>query len=152
MLGRPYSIAGPVEQGLGRGRRLGWPTINLTPANELLPGNGVYVSTVRVADAEETLGGVTNVGVRPTFPEDAAEDAAGGLRRFVECHLLDVERELYDEPVELSFLAKLRDERAFPSAEKLSRQIGEDVERARALLREYSTDENCLLGQPGGEN
>ena len=143
MLGRAYSITGRVERGRGMGQRLGWPTINVTPDNDLLPRSGVYVSTVFVPGLDRTLGGVTNVGVRPTFPDDFA----AGSRRFVESHLLDFAADLYDEPVDLRFLEKLRDERAFPSAEELSRQIGEDAERAREYLRL----ENCLHDQPGGD-
>lgn len=143
MLGRSYAIVGRVDRGRGLGRRIGWPTINVTPENDLLPSSGVYVSTVVMPGMDRILGAVTNVGVRPTFPDDFA----AGSRRFVESHILDFDADLYGEAVELSFLEKLRDERAFPSAGDLSRQIGEDAERAREYLRR----ENCYQGQPGVE-
>lgn len=80
--------------------------------------------------------------MRPTFPDDFS----AGSRRFVECHLLDVDADLYDDEVELSFLEKLRDERAFPSPDALSRQIGEDVDRAREYLERLKR----LQEQPRG--
>jgi riboflavin kinase/FMN adenylyltransferase len=72
-------------------------------------------------------GGVCNVGVKPTV------EAAGGV--VPEVHLFDFGgRDLYGEAIRLSFLARLREERRFPSVEALRTQIAADAERARALL------------------
>lgn len=126
MLGRPFSVLGTVEHGDRRGHELGFPTANLNPHNEALPPNGVYA--VRAVFAGEQLGGVVNIGVRPTF-------AGGSGVRVLEIHLLDFDREIYGQDIEVQFVRKLRDEQKFESAEKLRQQIAADVQAARTILR-----------------
>jgi riboflavin kinase/FMN adenylyltransferase len=54
-----------------------------------------------------------------------------------EAHLFDFDgRDLYGEPIRVAFVARLRDERRFPSVEALAAQIADDADRARALLTE----------------
>lgn len=125
LLGRPHDVDGLVERGHRLGQRLGFATANLRPST-LLPANGVYA--VRATVAGVRYDGVCNVGVKPTVQDDGAVTA--------ETHLFDFEtRELYDERLRISFVARLREERRFPSLEALGAQISADVERARALLR-----------------
>lgn len=128
-LGQPYEIWGAVVRGEARGRRLGFPTANVETDNEILPGNGVYASTVRLLDhsnpGAEALPAVTNVGARPTF------DAG---RVLAEAHLLDFEGDLYGRRLSVAFHARIRDEQRFPSPEALARQIRKDVATARRLL------------------
>jgi riboflavin kinase/FMN adenylyltransferase len=133
MLGRPYTVRGRVVPGDRRGRTLGFPTANLEPENEVLPGAGVYAGRLRLLDDGDPprgtlLAAVTNVGTRPTF-------RAGG-EALAEAHLLDFTGDLYGRRVELSFLASLRPERRFPSAEALRAQIASDVDEARKRLGE----------------
>jgi len=124
MLGRPYAIAGEVVAGEGRGQELRTPTANLRTDNELLPGNGVYVTeTVALASRQPS---VTNVGVRPTF--------SGGARTL-ETHLLDFEGDLYGESLEVRFLARLRDEIRFDSPAELGDQIARDRAAAFAYFQ-----------------
>jgi riboflavin kinase/FMN adenylyltransferase len=123
MLGRPFSILGTVEHGDHRGHEIGFPTANLNPHNEALPPDGVYAVRVRVGD--ENLCGVVNIGVRPTF--------AGKTRRL-EVHVLNFERPLYTQDVEVEFVQKLRDERKFDSTDALKDQIATDVAAARRIL------------------
>lgn len=120
LLGRPYGVEGTVIRGAGRGAGLGFPTANMTPAAQLIPEDGVYITEVRVDDG--THHSVTNIGSRPTF-----EDA----RFTVETHLLDSHEELYDRTIEVRFLARLRPELKFESAEALVQQVQRDIERAR---------------------
>jgi riboflavin kinase/FMN adenylyltransferase len=124
MLGRQFSILGTVEKGDHRGHELGFPTANLDPHNEALPPNGVYA--VRVLVAGEKLGGVVNIGVRPTFE--------GEHKRIFEVHIFDFTRDIYGEDVEVVFVEKLRDERKFDSADALKTQIAADAKSARAIL------------------
>jgi len=131
LLGRPYTIRGRVATGDRRGRTLGFPTANLDPENEVLPGAGVYAGRLRLLDDGEpprgaTLAAVTNVGTRPTFRD--------GGEVLAEAHLLDFEGDLYGRRVELSFLACLRPERRFASVDSLRAQIRADVEAARLRL------------------
>jgi riboflavin kinase/FMN adenylyltransferase len=125
MLGRPFSILGTVEPGDHRGRQLGFPTANLDPRDEVLPPDSVYV--VRVIIGAEQLGGVANIGVRPTF-------VGAQPRRVLEVHILDFARDLYAQDVEVCFLSKLRDEQKFDSVDALRKQITVDIETARKVL------------------
>ncbi|MEZ5964796.1 MAG: riboflavin biosynthesis protein RibF [Planctomycetota bacterium] len=127
LLGRYPSAFGVVEQGDRRGRQLGFPTANLVPQSSVLPPLGVYA--VHVIHDGETYAGVANHGRRPTF---AGEDGPTVL----EVHLLDFEGDLYGATLEVSFVAALRGEQTFASAEALRTQIAKDVARARAMLQE----------------
>lgn len=128
-LGRPYSVWGRVVEGDRRGRTLGFPTANLDPENELIPGRGVYATSVRFFAGDE-LGdevhaSVTNVGRRPTFVEG---------RVLAETHLIDFDADVYGRRIELAFHERIRAEQRFAGPDALKRQIALDVERARALL------------------
>jgi riboflavin kinase/FMN adenylyltransferase len=123
MLGRPYALAGTVARGDRMGKRLGWPTINLTPESELVPADGVYAGRVFIPAFPATFVCVTNIGTRPTVYEN--------YRRVVESHILDFAADIYGERVEVSFHKRLREERIFPTVMDLSAQIGRDVEATR---------------------
>lgn len=124
LLGRPFAIEGTVGHGAGRGAGLGFPTANLRPLNELLPQDGVYVTRALVGGSAHQ--GVTNIGSRPTF---ADQDFA------VETHLLDTAPDLYGRTIEIAFLARLRQELRFESAQALVEQVRRDVARAREFFR-----------------
>ncbi|MDH3743597.1 MAG: bifunctional riboflavin kinase/FAD synthetase [Acidobacteriota bacterium] len=126
MLGRAYSVAGEVSRGAGKGRDLGWPTINLEVENELLPAVGVYSSMARLGGEDLRRPAVTNVGVRPTIHQDS--------QITVESHILDFAGDLYGRRVELDFRHRLRGERRFSGIEELSEQIARDAARARELI------------------
>jgi riboflavin kinase/FMN adenylyltransferase len=131
MLGRPYAVRGRVVEGDGRGRSLGFPTANVEPENEVLPGPGVYAGRLRLLDeGVPPRGGellaVANVGRRPTF-------GAGGAIR-VEAHGIGFQGDLYGRRVDLSFEHHLRGERRFPDPDALRRQISADVAEARRRL------------------
>ncbi len=131
LLGRAYSLRGRVAQGDRRGRGLGFPTLNLDPENELLPGIGVYAGHVRFLDEGTpsrgtVFGAVTNVGRRPTFDS--------GEAIVCESHLLDFSGEGYGRRIEVSFLDRLRSEQRFPSGDALRKQIAADVEETRRRL------------------
>jgi len=124
LLGRSYGVVGRVIQGKGRGAKLlGVPTANLRPENELLPATGIYA--VRVRRGAETWLGAANIGTCPTF-----ENGEFSL----EVHLLDFAGDLYGDTLEVEFMARLREERKFPSLEALSAQIHADIAAARRAL------------------
>lgn len=122
LLGRVFSVLSNPGRGRGYGHKYTVPTINLARYDEMVPGNGVYVTRIRVGD--ETFDSVTNVGVRPTFGEDSFA---------IESHLLNFHpiSLMAQTEVELCFLERLRDEQRFPSVEALREQISRDVHRAR---------------------
>jgi len=124
LLGRAYGVAGRVVHGKGRGGKLlGVPTANIRPENELLPATGIYA--VRVRRGADTFGGAANIGTCPTF-----ENGEFSL----EVHLLDFSGDLYDENLGVEFVARLREERRFPSIEALAAQIHADIAAAREAL------------------
>lgn len=125
-LGRPYALRARVGSGLGRGRELGFPTANLGgfPPDKLLPREGIYA--VRASLRTGPREGLVHLGPRPTFPDAPPS---------VELHLLDFEGDLYDEGVKVEFLHRLRDIRAFPSADALVAEMERDRERAIAFFR-----------------
>lgn len=128
MLGREYGIRGLVVHGRGRGSGLGFSTANLSTDNELIPGEGVYVTRAEVEG--RVYPSVTNIGDRPTF---------GERERVIEAHLLEYAGpELYGRTLRLAFCTRLREERRFESAEALSRQIRKDVEATRAWFRKHA--------------
>ncbi|MBW2275557.1 MAG: bifunctional riboflavin kinase/FAD synthetase [Deltaproteobacteria bacterium] len=131
LLGRPFGVRSRVQEGDRRGRELGFPTANLDPENEVLPGAGVYAGEVRILDEGnpgqgERFPAVINVGYRPTFRD--------GQGLLAEAHLLDFDGDLYGRSVELCFMHRLRSERKFPGPEALREQIARDVVQARAKL------------------
>jgi len=123
LLGRVHDVSGTVEKGDGRGRSLGYPTANLRCDPVALPADGVYAVVARVPGTG-IVGGVANIGVRPTF------DAG----RAVEVHLLDESQTLYGARLRIGFVERLRPERRFDDVEALKTQIAQDVAQARAAL------------------
>jgi riboflavin kinase/FMN adenylyltransferase len=128
LLGRPYTVVGTVVHGDAMGRELGWRTINLDLANDLLPAFGVYRSHV-VLDGDRPLPAVTNIGLRPTIHSDS--------RPTLESHILDFDGDLYNNQVEIQLLDRLRGERRFASVDELREQITRDVAEAR---RRFAAD------------
>ena len=132
LLARPYDLDGEVARGAGRGRGIGFATANVA-TDALLPAVGVYAVRALVGGAAPggagaaAHAGVCNVGVKPTVDPSGLVSA--------EVHLFDFDgRDLYGEAIRLSFAARLREERRFPSVEALRTQIAADAEQARTLL------------------
>lgn len=131
-LGRLYSVSGRVIEGSQRGRKVGFPTLNLgpPPPRKLLPPEGVYA--VRVQTAAGPFGGMMNLGSRPTFGDSATS---------LEAHLFDTSGDFYGAHIRIDFVAWLRETRKFASAEMLSKQLAHDEREARNAL--------TLLSVPG---
>jgi riboflavin kinase/FMN adenylyltransferase len=125
MLGREYTILGTVKTGEKLGRKLGFPTANLSAHSEQFPPNGVYAAEARLAGA--LYRGVANLGYRPTV-------SAGNPERLLELHLFDLNRDIYGEEIEVRFLRYLRPEQKFENVEALAAQIARDVAQAREAL------------------
>lgn len=121
LLGRPYSIAGVVQQGDQRGRLLGFPTANFYDlAGLCLPPFGVYAAEI------EGLGiGMANLGLRPTYPQ------AGPT---LEVHIFDFAGDLYGQDLEVKLLRYIRPERQFAGAADLKQQLALDEQQIRAVL------------------
>jgi riboflavin kinase/FMN adenylyltransferase len=129
LLGRYYQIRGEVKIGKQRGGSLiGFPTANLRIAPEdLCPKHGVYVT--QVAYGGKCYGGVLNIGRNPTFT-DTGQDC--GIS--AETHIFDFNQDIYGKPIKVNLLRFLRDEQKFSGPEELSKQISEDIDKAKQVL------------------
>jgi riboflavin kinase/FMN adenylyltransferase len=116
-LGRPYKLEGRVIRGYGRGRELGFPTINIETDFELVPATGVYMTEIETGG--ERFRSVTNIGYNPTFD---------GKTLSIETYILDFSGDLYGREVTLSFYRGIRDEMKFATVEALTERISTDVE------------------------
>ena len=124
LLGREFTLAGLVEPGDRIGREIGWPTVNLAvPPGKLVPGHGIYAGWAGGPAGVHQA--AISVGYRPTFDKT-------DLR--VEAYLLDFAGDLYQQRLELRFVARLREQVKFPDARSLSEQIARDVADTRAVL------------------
>lgn len=133
LAGRPFRLWGRVVSGVGRGRRLGFPTANLEVGPEYaLPNDGVYISQAHISN--QSYPSLTNIGRRPTFGDD---------QRLVEVYLLDYQGDLYGQELEVDILKRLRDEKKFENAEELQRQIAKDIEKGRKWLNLLKTSTTC---------
>ena len=126
MLTQPYRIRGTVVRGVGRGRKLGYPTANIDGVDTLLPGEGIYAGRL-LADGSAWPAAVS-IGSNPTFDEGALK---------IEAHLVGYDGTLYGQEVELDFLARLRDIYRFDSADKLIVQLDRDVADTLRIAAEH---------------
>ncbi len=139
-LGRPFCFRGVVAHGDRRGRTLGYPTANLpVPADLACPADGVYAGWVTRRDGldahGEALGdggrperwpAAISVGTNPTFD---------GVSRRVESYVLDRDDlELYDAPISVEFVARIRGQVRFDDVDALIVQMADDVARCHELL------------------
>ncbi len=120
LLGRAYSIQGEVSRGQQMGRTLDFPTANIVLPDVLLAVSGVYAVMVDLND--EQFYGVANVGIRPTVD---------GTEKRLEVFIFDFDQDIYGEQMRVTFKHKVRDERKFPSLDKLKAQIAIDSDDAR---------------------
>ncbi|MCU1305371.1 MAG: adenylyltransferase [Acidobacteriaceae bacterium] len=122
LLGRVFSISAPPGRGRGYGHKYTVPTINLARYDEMVPGNGVYITRAKIDS--NVFDSVTNIGNRPTFGEESFAIET----HLLNFHEIDVTAET---TVELSFLKWLRPEMKWPDVDSLRAQISKDVHRAR---------------------
>jgi riboflavin kinase/FMN adenylyltransferase len=130
---RPHSLVGTVVRGEQRGRKLGYPTANVPTRGRSVPADGVYAGWLQLLDAcddltrEELHPVAISVGTNPTFD--------GDRERRVEAHVLDrADLDLYDQRVEISFVAHIRGMVRFDGSEALLKAMAHDVELTRDLL------------------
>ena len=127
-LGHPHCLSQTVGHGFRFGRTIGIPTVNLTvPGHVLVPGRGVYISRVTLADGR-SFAGVTNVGTRPTVSDSDAVS--------VETFLIDFDGDLYGQQIRLDFYRRLRPEKKFDSVDALRREIEHNIDQTRTYFAE----------------
>ncbi|MBS1713393.1 MAG: bifunctional riboflavin kinase/FAD synthetase [Armatimonadetes bacterium] len=125
LLGRPLTLQGVVVSGQKLGRRLGFPTINLSlPVAQAVPGDGVYAGTCRIGSAR--FAAAIGIGTRPTV---------GGQERSIEAYLIDYPGDsVYGRSVDLAVVQRIREEIKFDSMESLAAQMEDDVRKTRGLV------------------
>jgi riboflavin kinase/FMN adenylyltransferase len=129
-LGYWWRVRGRVEQGAGRGKGLGFPTLNLQLASGQAVRHGIYA--MRIDHAGKRYQAAGYVGARPTFGESET---------VLEAYLLDFAGDLYGKEIEAEFIAFLRPDQTFATPEALAEQMGKDCEQARAVVTALDTDD-----------
>lgn len=125
MLGRFYLIQGQVIPGHGRGsKKLGFPTANIQPENSLIPKPGIYATWSFYAGKK--YASVANLGWNPTFHDQNFS---------IEVHILDFHQDIYGETLRVEFVKRIRDEIMFARPEELSKQIKQDIIKAKEFLK-----------------
>lgn len=126
-LGYNYYLTGRVVDGRKVGRTLGFPTANIQPlcADKLLPASGVYA--VHVYLGEKRYEGMLNIGSCPTVHDDDQSIT-------VEVHILDFEKDIYQETIKVEFVDYIRPEVRFENVEELTLQLQQDKNAVKKLL------------------
>jgi riboflavin kinase/FMN adenylyltransferase len=124
-LGRRYSIAGRISRGKQLGRELGFPTININLHHRVLPIAGIFCVKVKFDNAE-IYSGSASIGTRPSV---------NGIGNVLEVHILDFNKQVYGQNVEVFFYHKIRNEVKFDSLSELKRHINEDVIKTRLYFK-----------------
>jgi len=129
MLDYHYYLSGNIVEGNHIGRKMGFPTANIHPTdpNKLIPMNGVYA--IRAELTGKLLGGMLNIGFRPTI------DSASAVKT-IEAHLFDISGDFYGEQIMIHFIRRVRDEMRFRGLEELRAQLEKDRIIIRKLLQE----------------
>lgn len=147
LLGRPHFVRGTVVRGEARGRRLGYPTVNLDCHHILVPGEGVFTGGYSTAHyrKEDSKGGkpgnLTEGSIGPAAISIGSSPTFGNGPFAVEAFLVGWEGELYGQKVTLAFFDRLRDQHAFKHEEDLADQIAMDVERSRDVFSVHEMED-----------
>lgn len=124
LLNRPYRITGRVIHGRKNGHKIGFPTANIEVGNYAILKRGVYAVYINVYG--KRYKGMANIGVNPTF---------GSLDKIsLEVHIFEFDLEIYDEIVDVDFIAHTRDESHFHSIDALVEQLNKDMEYIDQIL------------------
>ena len=120
--GRNYLLSGTVVHGKGNGQKIGFPTANIKISDplKLIPANGVYVVETNING--KNYRGAMNIGTRPTFELNGS--------RSLEVHVIGFHNNLYEQPLQVEFIRKLRDEQNFGSIDALKDQLAKDIANA----------------------
>ncbi len=126
-LGRFPSVSGNVQKGFSRGRKLGFPTANISiDESYVMLKNGVYAGRIIIEDGKKSLKSVINVGNNPTF---------GFRNSLIEVHLLNFDKDIYNKTITVKFMKYLRPEIKFATSDDLILQINNDIRSAQEYFR-----------------
>tara|TARA_R110001592_G_scaffold2588_9_gene15015 strand:- start:5698 stop:6624 length:927 start_codon:yes stop_codon:yes gene_type:complete len=125
-LGYEYMLTGTIVRGKGIGKQLGYPTANLSIAEnyKLIPKNGAYI--VKSTLDGKIVYGMMNIGFNPTV---------NGTAKSIEINFFDFDADLYDKKIQVDILARLRDEHKFESIDALKAQLVKDKEKSLQYIQ-----------------
>jgi len=113
-----------IIKGAGRGKSIGFPTINLDFKDKTIPGEGIYA--VKCIYKDKKYKGIANIGNNPTFEDKGFS---------IEVHLFDFNEDITDDEITVDFLDKIRDEEKFDTINSLTAQIAKDIEKAKEYFK-----------------
>ena len=124
-LGYDYFLTGTVVDGDKIGSKIGFPTANIFVEEKykLIPAGGVYAVKVNVEG--DAYRGMLNIGNRPTV---------NGKKRSIEVHIFDFDQDIYEKPIQVSLVKRIREEKKFEDLDKLKEQLFLDRNRALNIL------------------
>jgi len=120
LLNRSWCVEGKVIKGKKRGRKIGFPTCNMSLSNYVIPKLGVYA--VKVGTKGFIKNGIANIGYRPTF---------NGQSLLLETNIFGIDKNLYNKVISVSFKKFIRSEKKFKNFEYLRKQIKLDIKQAK---------------------
>ncbi len=127
-LGRNYSVEGFVAEGKKLGRKMGFPTVNLTTEKSVIFKSGVYITKTHFNNEEYKS--ITNIGINPTVDSDE--------KTKIETYIFDFSKEIYGKNIKIEFLHHLRDEKKFQNLDALISQIAQDKEKCKKYFEKMS--------------
>lgn len=129
-LGYPYFIEGSVVMGNQIGRKIGFPTANISinNPNKLIPQNGVYAVIVHIG--ENSYQGMLNIGYRPTI--------GNNIERTIEVYILHFNKNIYNSPIKIDFIERLRSEEKFNDLSALKTQLEKDKKKVEDTLKKFN--------------
>lgn len=125
MLGWTWTVKGTVQHGDKRGRKLGYPTANVPLGETIHPAYGIYAGLIKIEGEKEWRHAALNIGIRPMFETKTP---------LLEAHILDFTGDIYDRPVSIKPVMRLRGEEKFDSMDELITQMAIDCQQARSIL------------------
>jgi len=120
LLNRNWCVEGKVIKGKKRGRKIGFPTCNMSLNSYVIPKLGVYA--VKVSTKGIIKNGIANIGYRPTF---------NGQSLLLETNIFGINKNLYNKVISVSFKKFIRSEKKFKNFEYLKKQIKRDIKQAK---------------------
>lgn len=129
LLGYHYMLNGRIIKGNQIGKRIGFPTANITLANQykLIPATGVYACMIEWKGL--LFSGMGNIGFRPTIDSD---------HLTIEAHIFDFDRDIYNDTITIYLVQRIRNEKKFDGLDQLKAQLAKDKESVIGVLKEHN--------------
>jgi riboflavin kinase/FMN adenylyltransferase len=134
LLSRPYRLIGSIAAGRGKGRQLGFPTLNMKKPQQIIPAEGVYAGFVEIGDSEEKVC-VVKEKIPAVFSIGQASTYSDNNPLLIEAHLLADNAERFTgRYMAMDFIKRIRSQQKFDTETELSKQIAKDCETASSIL------------------